>query len=530
MKQKPKYKPLLFTTTVRNPQRLKGLLWVLKKFNTQVLDNDLATKIVGEAIRYGLYRPTNIPTSVNDKWRGSDNGGFAKFLLTEDEVSYIMVNNPQNHKEAEFDFGYPSRFATFYTFARTLGFVYFKIGEKIEFSDLGNLYASILNVSVDESGNIMEEEIHPEYEQQVFLHAMCKYQRNNPFLRVLNENVPLILLLQTIKLLNADEQFNNCGISRMELPLLIFWKNSDSEGLYKRIKTLRSEYGYNPSDEVVINICLEEIMAGSFKKFNPKSIVDEYPDEFIRKMRLTGLISLRGAGRFIDINHAEDDKIEYILNRYSSYDKFSDERKYFDYVSLIDNNLLSIKPKIDVNDASRLLKEWLTIFSWDKIKSELEVLSKKQASRDDVLKFLPSPARLEFLTALAIKSKFPNIDIRPNYPCDDTGLPTSTAGGNAGDIECVEDVHGILVEVTMAEGRTQTMMEIWPIERHLESFKEKVALDSECIFVAPSIFADSYRQCEFVKFSKNHDIRPLKIAEFVQYLENAMHLYADTLN
>lgn len=37
--------------------------------------------------------------------------------------------------------------------------------------------------------------------------------------------------------------------------------------------------------------------------------MNEYPDEFIRKMRLTGLISLRGAGRFIDINRMEDKKL-----------------------------------------------------------------------------------------------------------------------------------------------------------------------------------------------------------------------------
>ena len=46
-----------------------------------------------------------------------------------------------------------------------------------------------------------------------------------------------------------------------------------------------------------------------------------------------------------------------------------------------------------------------------------------------------------------------------------------------GDIECIEPLKGTLVEVTMAEGRTQTMMEIWPIERHLMEFKEKYTND-----------------------------------------------------
>jgi len=68
---------------------------------------------------------------------------------------------------------------------------------------------------------------------------MAKSQRKNPFVRVLNDNIPLILLLQTI--------------------------------------------------------------------------------DFIRKMRITGLISIRGAGRFIDINSNEKETVDYILKTYTNY-------------------------------------------------------------------------------------------------------------------------------------------------------------------------------------------------------------------
>ena len=35
-------------------------------------------------------------------------------------------------------------------------------------------------------------------------------------------------------------------------------------------------------------------------------------------------------------------------------------------------------------------------------------------------------------------------------------------------------------------------MEVWPISRHLEEFKNKYEYeDSQCVFVAPSIFADT---------------------------------------
>jgi hypothetical protein len=59
-KREAEYKPLLFTTTVRNPQRLKGLLWILKDYNGQILTDELATNIIGKTIKYGIYRPVNV--------------------------------------------------------------------------------------------------------------------------------------------------------------------------------------------------------------------------------------------------------------------------------------------------------------------------------------------------------------------------------------------------------------------------------------------------------------------------------------
>ena len=267
-------------------------------------------------------------------------------------------------------------------------------------------------------------------------------------------------------------------------------------------------------------------MEGVFKKFEPKSIVHEYPDEFIRKMRITGLISLRGAGRFIDINKNESEKVDYIISHYSHYSHFEDERAYFNYMATLDTNLIQISSKVPSLAASeKLLCDWLTVYNWNVIKKELKILEKKKNSTDDILKLLAAPTRLEFLTALAIKCKMPEVRVVPNYTCDDTGLPTSTAGGNKGDIECYERHLGILVEVTMAVGRTQTMMEVWPIERHLIDFQKQQK--SQCIFVAPSIYQDSERQIQFIAFTSNNEriIRPYTIDNLILYLEQNQLLY-----
>lgn len=523
---KAEYKPLLYTTTMRNPERLKYMLFILAKFKGQILDDDLATKIVGETIRYGLYRPMKQSEAIKLKWSTTSNGVFSEYLLTDEEVKYMLHNNPQQHKEAGFAKGFPSRFATIYDLIKELGLAYFTPQQKIMISELGEHLLKSLDVNVS-GDEIMCEVVNLKYEEQVFLQAMAKSQRKNPFVRVLNDNIPLILLLQTIKLLNADPKQNGAGISRRELPLLIFWKNNNAKSLCDRIVKLRNDFGYNPSDEVIIDICINEIMEGNYKKFDPKSVIIDYPDEFIRKMRITGLISLRGAGRFVDINKNELEKVEYVLKHYSNYQHFTSETAYFGHIAKLDRNLIQIKSKpVTATNAEKLLINWLSQYKWESIKKELGILASNGISKDSVLKLIAAPTRLEFLTALAIKSRIPNVRVLPNYSCDDEGLPTSTAGGNKGDIECYEQQNGVLVEVTMATGRQQTMMEIWPIERHLTDFQKE--RNAQCVFVAPSIFSDSLRQIQFVSYQSNgtKEIRPYTINDFVEYLEKARKLYS----
>lgn len=531
-KRKSEYKPLLFTTTLRSPKRLRGLLNILSKFDGKVLTNKSAEEIMGETIRYGLYRPTRgVTPTIKSKWGGkriTEQSSIGTKLLEDIEVKHLLENNPQDHKEAGFNKGWPSRFATVFDLAKELGFVYYWQDNQIKFSEIGLKLANSVDITVKEDF-IMFRDVHPEFEQQAFLHALVKYQRNNPFVRVLNENVPLILLLNVINKINADKQFNGTGISKLELPLIIFWKDNDAEKLYHLIKKIRKEHGYDPSWEVIVDICVNQIMEGDFKKFNPKSIMMEYPDDFIRKMRLTGLISLRGGGRFVDINRNEQKKVDYALANYSEYKKYPTEQEYFEYMATVDENLISIAAKpVSVAERDKFLSKWVGIYSWDQLKEEMLILAKKRLTKDDILKYLTGPIRLEFLVALAIKSKFPDVKVVPNYTYDDEGLPTSTAAGigNMGDIECFEGVKGILVEVTMSEGRTQTVMEVWPISRHLKEFKKGVE-DSMCYFIAPSIFEDSVMQIEFVKEKEKLSILPKTIEEFLEYINNRSTLFCN---
>ena len=522
------YKPLLYTTTVRNPERYKDLMRILLKYDGQMLDEKTVERVEKDLFRIGLYRPMKQSESIMEKWAGAEKGEVAFFALTDEETDYLYRNNPQNHKEAGFPKGWPSRFDTQYKLMKILGFVYYSPGEKIEFSEAGRLLAETVSIKVND-GVITREAVKPQNERIVFLNAFARHQRGNPFIRELNHNIPLVLLLEVITKLNADPEYNGAGIAYHELPLLLFWKDDNAETLYRRIKQLRADYGYNPSDEVIEEICTQEILGG-FKKFKLKSIVDEYPDDFVRKMRLTGLISLRGAGRFIDINHNEEETIRYLLAHYREwYLPIFGEKEYFDYAGRLlpyfSGLMLAPAPKTRAGEFLPRLSE-LHEYAPDMVKAELYGLSKGLASKHPTLRFIPAPARLEFLTALAISQNFDSVIVSPNYPCDDEGLPLSTAGGDKGDIECREGRRGILVEVTMAGGRLQTMMEVWPIGRHLEAFsKDFEEGNAQGLFVAPSLYPDTLNQFAWLRDSKRQVIHPYKIADFLDMIEKFTTLF-----
>ena len=62
---------------------------------------------------------------------------------------------------------------------------------------------------------------------------------------------------------------------------------------------------------------MELLESENEKRFKIKQIIQESVDDLIRKLRITGIFSLRGFGRFVDINELEKNKIE--LEEYKKY-------------------------------------------------------------------------------------------------------------------------------------------------------------------------------------------------------------------
>ncbi|MSN95849.1 AlwI family type II restriction endonuclease [Campylobacter sp. FMV-PI01] len=516
MSKKFQKKILSFTTTMRNPLRIPEFLQILKPFENQILNSENIIKIVKNVINSKLYYPHNFMKEFKefDKIYKSE-GKFSK-----EQLDFIIKNSIQKHKEAGFEAGWESRFDTWYKFIMELGFCYYQKNQKLEISKPGHM---LIN-------SIQENKIDEDIVSNIFLNAFSKYQVGNPFKKNANLTTPFVLLLKVLEKLHKFNK-KSTGIHRSEISILLCYPNNNVNELFQFIINLRNEilkiskvnFGY--SDEFIYEKCLNLLDSNNEKRFKISQITSEAVDEYIRKMRITGLISLRGNGGFLDFNYNEKEKIDYILSREIPQNKDflddSDKQKYkfYKHMSKIDEFLLSKKSiNFDDNMKTKTLEKFANLYEKNFIEKELLITCRKNKnSKDIVLKLIDKPLRFEFLISIFLKQNFKDTEILPNYVCDDEGIPIHFASGGKADIIAHDEKTKSFVEVSLMTGRIQVANEMIPIERHLlENIKNsKNNKDKFSIFVAPNIHNDAYKYAEFSYFKNKTIISCYSINEFI---------------
>ena len=184
-KKREQYSPILFTTTLRSPERCKYLLKIIQKYNGRVLDDNLAVQIMKDCVKEKIYFSEKASKLIPN-YKEIYNSNLE---ISDQMAKDIVTNVSQVHKQRGFDKGWSSRFKTVFELARLFGFVWFNEPEfekeEIKVTNLGNKLAECCELE-----NLPEPwKLEPisEREQSIFLHALTKYQVNNPFKRVLNE-------------------------------------------------------------------------------------------------------------------------------------------------------------------------------------------------------------------------------------------------------------------------------------------------------------------------------------------------------
>lgn len=575
--QKLRRKPISFHTTLRNPERIPEFLSILHPYEGEIADKETILKIFADAVRFKLVEPTN---STLGTYRAYHKGKFEFYAndidegaservinyfecwkntskedilsgaaIEQEKILYLLKNTITDHNEGPWGGGWASRFYTYYQFIIELGLVFIEPDKPILISTLGHLMCKYYS-----NGHKVDTYM-ADVEQLVFLTVFARYQTNNPHRSNTIKVNFLPLVLNTLLYLKLEYKFDN-GLSRSEIPFLICWGNNDYKTLSRYIKLFRDKFGYNASDEIVYSYAMgliefegERFCAGSsaFIKekssdYKPEKLLKETPDEIIRKLRYSQVLSLRGNGQFIDINTLEKELIDYVVDKYNTNLEFKNSEVYYEFMGQVDDTIFSLIS--DGNDKNNLdiklkaIDEYSNQLDWTVLKKEVGFCtSKKSLSNHSVLKYVDRPVRLEFLISVALYKALPHIKLNPNYKIDDEGIPICTANGQnkksiGADIDVYEDTLHVLVEPTIATSRSFLVEhEVSSISTHLIDSYEYDSKHTKfnswfAVLITPDkVHPDVVNRIEVVRSENQGDIFLFYATDFIEYVQTINKLY-----
>ena len=180
-----------------------------------------------------------------------------------------------------------------------------------------------------------------------------------------------------------------------------------------------------------------------------------------------------------------------------------------------DEKIVNLRNMLKNVNTSDLLSQSTSSDFLLKCADGFEKLSNKKDVEGALERRLSKPVQLEWITYKSLLAINDLKSIKPNYPTDDEGNPTFTAGSGVADLEVFYEGFNVVCEVTMLNNRDQWVAEGQPVQRHLYEFSKKYSSkDAIGIFIAPILHRDT-RNTFKQAFHGGYDSAPsLKIIPF----------------
>ena len=500
------------STTVRNPERLRGFLGVLAQMEGDAWNPAAQMEFQIRLIQARLYGARN-----NQFYAGLSQADI-NLLEGEDEIS----RDDAARIFAAKDYEDPAM----------RGRNSFKPLQKFGFADISNGV-----VSVTESGRafLAEEKDYGE----IFLRALLKWQIPNPLdlagfpVRHGYNIKPFVGVLHLVDAVNRECEKagdKQKGLSFDEFEIfgltLIDWRKIGETA--REVVKFRKALAKVPRSEK--GAFIESESRRLRPAFNLRHLRD-YADNAIRYFRMTGYIRVRGADDHIDIDPLRRVEVDSLLRRDSAKPRdFAPGREYAalmgdsslpelpgespkELLATINNlrrgiaavggtpapspptgasasKLKSLRRELRARHLAAVgLAEKNRLAEPEAIRSCAKELRELTTSRKRVPN---APETLERLSKAGLDALNDAREIRANYPAGEDGMPTAPAPGGMPDIECRYDGFAAICEVTLLRDSKQWIHEGQPVVRHLRAFENKNAeTESFCIFIAPKMHQDT---------------------------------------
>jgi hypothetical protein len=518
---------------VRNPERLRDFLRVLKRLEGKPFDKKTQIEYQILLIKEKIYKPQRIPFEFREYYEEPDK-----------EIPFEVAQAlfyAQNYEDP------PMRGRQSVNPLNKLGFSIAREGlGAIKITELGNRF---LTGDYDVS--------------YIFFKSLLKLQFPNPWNVDFPSKegfniVPFIGVLHLLYRLNRKS--DKSGLDRTEfslfIPTLINFREIDKQVEYI------VKYRRDKDKKGFIRKFAEEFYGCEVPDKKINNLYD-YGDNIMRYFRLTRYFkfSSDSLGRYwnIDLEPTRKVEIEQLLEMYSGEAReFRSWEEYIEYVSDISKPALPWEKKENLARIFSSLKEDIlkliseeglqvgekeekllqidtSSLTFEQLESNilhlrelLRTLREEIKRRDlladygkieELIKLLRNskelrkyePEQFEKFIVEVLRLLNDEILIKPNYPVDDEGEPVNHSPGNKPDIECYYKSFKAICEVTLNTSRLQWIEEGQPVMRHLRAFEnchrgEEVL----CLFIAPRIHTDTYSQF-WISVKYEYDGAPQKI-------------------
>ena len=513
-------KPWSITTTLRNPERLRIFLIVLKQLENYKwnLENQRKYQILLIKDRFYGYGSSQFYNGLSQE----------QIDLIDDQTKEISFEQAEEIFNAKNYEDPAMRGRQSINPLKKFGFVVIK-DKKIFITSLGKLF---LKDDFDLG--------------DIFFRSFIKWQipnldSNDYKLEDGYDIKPFICVLHLIQKVNEkseklEEKVK--GISKEEFslfcPTLVNYEDINSYA--EKIITLREKLKGNTKQEqrMILDrykkVFAQEFLGTSDTIEIQKLVknLKDYGDNAVRYFRLTRYVYIRGGGFYIDLEPRRSIEIRNLLRFDNAQSKtFTSKEDYLEYISDISKPKLPWETKEKLTEITVKLLEDIKSYEKEIVATPKAFLDYKKLNEDGLKRFIDNlrnyrrelqdkqnhqksqeieqikkyieelenifnvddrPILLEKLLSLGLNALNDALKIKPNYPVGDDNEPTFTAPANTPDIECFYENYNAICEVTMLTGRNQWYNEGQPVMRHLRNFENKYQdKKAYCLFVAPKL-------------------------------------------
>lgn len=428
---KRKYKQMSLEVAVRNPERYLQLLRIFNEFDGKDLN---------DAGILDIYTSLYLKGFLNFNGQSTDE-------LTKTEILSKIVNEIRHNNEWGYPTGYQAAFTRYLKTLSEFGFIYAQYNQPLKISEIGKaLCEGKLSLS------------------DAFAVQSLRFWRKSPYRRVLNDfNYFDFIYNVLIALKQAGKK-----LSYTQFMLSLFSDNGDVKEFLDTISKNKFGTDMDLAYQFVMDN-YSEVDDLHAKAAKQQSCFGDYGNTVFRVLQLTGFINVEYSGTIlISLNTNRIDflrelkSLGFELDESEKEDEYSYFIKIGSYFKELENIVEKYKEKLDYSttEYNKKLPGIVSSYGLTKevVAQNLLDVSNGQKSRGDAFWYMQAPLKFEFLLTLFIYlCNGDNFEYRPNYKCDDYGIPYSHAPGNVGDIEVFNESTYWLIEATLIRNKTQQL-------------------------------------------------------------------------